>query len=51
MDFLAGLTTIGALNWSIWAVEGVFAAFGILTFCLVYFILYRKDTDKYEIKI
>ena len=44
MDFIAALYTLGVSAMSTWALEGIIAAFGVLTFCGAYFLLYRKDT-------
>lgn len=46
MDLIAALYTLGVVHMSVWALEGIVAAFGVLTFCGAYFLLYRKDTDK-----
>ena len=45
MDFVAALYALGVIAMSTWALEGIFAGFGILTFCGAYFLLYRKDTE------
>ena len=42
MDFIAGLAMIDVIQLPVLAVEGIFGAFGILTFCAAYFLLYRK---------
>ncbi len=43
MDFIAAMYTLGVSEMSTWALEGIFAVFGVLTFCGAYFPLYRKD--------
>ena len=43
MDFIVGLTLVGVLNLPIWAIEGILAVFGILTFCAAFILLYKKD--------
>ena len=43
MDFAAGLYLGKVMDISAWALEGITAAFGILTFCGAYFLLYKKD--------
>ena len=43
MDFIAGLTTVGVWKLPVWALEGIFAIFGVLTFCGAFFLLYKKD--------
>ena len=43
MDFIAALYTLGVSAMSTWALEGIIAAFGVLTFCGAYFLLYKKD--------
>ena len=43
MDFIAGLTTVGLWKMPVWALEGIFAIFGVLTFCGAFFLLYKKD--------
>ena len=45
MDFIAGLMLAGVIQLSTWALEGIFAVFGIVVFCGAYFLLYRKDKD------
>lgn len=46
MDFVAGLTSAGVWNPSVWALEGINAIFGVLTFCGAFFLLYKKDVGK-----
>ena len=46
MDFVAGLTSAGVWNPSVWALEGMNAIFGVLTFCGAFFLLYKKDVGK-----
>lgn len=43
LDFLAGLAQLQVIQLTIPALEAVIAAFGVLTFCGAYFLLYRKD--------
>ncbi len=45
MDFIAALYTLGVSAMSTWALEGILALFGVLTFCGAYFLLYRKDGE------
>ena len=45
MDFIAGLTTVGVWNLPVWAIEGIFAVFGVLTFLGAFFLLYKKDKE------
>ena len=45
MDFIAAMYTLGVSEMSTWALEGIFAVFGVLTFCGAYFLLYRKDRE------
>lgn len=42
LDFVAALWQSGVLKASVWAIEGIVAAAGILTFAVAYFLLYRK---------
>ncbi len=44
MDFIAGLSMAHVVDIPVWGLEGIFAAFGILTFVLAYFLLYRRDS-------
>lgn len=46
MDFVAGLTSVGVWNPSVWVIEGILAIFGVLTFCGAFFLLYKKDVGK-----
>ena len=48
MDFIAGLYTFKLVELSVWAVESVFAAFGILIFLGAFFLLYRRDRAEPE---
>ena len=50
MDLFAGLYTFGILRIPVWALEGIIAAFGLLTFCGAYFLLYRKDQVNWKDK-
>ena len=43
MDFIAALYLFGIADMSAWGLEGVCAAFGILTFFGAYLLLYKKD--------
>ena len=43
MDFVAALYMFGLISLSSWGMEGIFAVFGVLTFCAAYFLLYRRD--------
>jgi len=43
MDFIAGLAAVGAWKLPVLALEGIFAIFGVLTFCGAFFLLYKKD--------
>lgn len=42
MDFVAGLTSVGVWNPSVWALEGINVIFGVLTFCGAFFLLYKR---------
>ena len=46
MDFIAALYTLGVSVMSTWTLEGIIAAFGVLTFCGAYFLLYKKDRER-----
>ena len=46
MDFVGALYLFGIGGISIGALEAIAAAFGILTFCGAYFLLYRTDTGE-----
>jgi hypothetical protein len=46
MDFIAGLCIFNVISLSPWALEGITAAFGSLTFFGAFFLLYKKDTGK-----
>ena len=43
MDFIAALRIFDVISLSPWALEGILAVFGSLTFFGAYFLLYRKD--------
>ena len=43
MDFIAALSIFDVISLSPWALEGILAVFGSLTFFGAYFLLYRKD--------
>lgn len=43
LDFIAGLAVFGVVRLPAAVLETVVGAFGILTFCGAYFLLYRKD--------
>ena len=43
LDFIAGLTIAKAVTIPTIALEGIIGAFGVLVFCGVYFLLYRRD--------
>ncbi|MBQ6428904.1 MAG: YhfC family intramembrane metalloprotease [Oscillospiraceae bacterium] len=43
MDFIAALRIFDVISLSPWALEGICALFGSLTFFGAYFLLYRKD--------
>ena len=45
MDFIAGLAMVKVIHLPTLVIEGIFGAFGILTFCAAYFLLYRRDND------
>ena len=51
MDFVAGLTSAGVWNPSVWALEGINAIFGVLTFCGAFFLLYKKDVGKEAMRL
>ena len=42
MDFIAGLSIFNVISLSPWALEGIVALFGSLTFFGAYFLLYKK---------
>ena len=46
MDFIAGLTTVGVWKLPVWALEGIIAIFGVLTFCGAFFLLFKKDASE-----
>ena len=43
MDFVAGLAMVNVIHLPVLMMEGIFGAFGILTFCIAYFMFYRKE--------
>ena len=46
LDFIAALNVFHVINLSPWALEGIAAAFGLLTFFGAYLLLYKKDVGK-----
>ena len=46
LDFIAALNVFHVINLSPWALEGIAAAFGLLTFLGTYLLLYKKDVGK-----
>ncbi len=46
MDSICGLTSTNVWNPPIWAFYGIIGAFGVLTFCGAFFLLYKKDIEK-----
>ncbi len=46
MDFIGALSIFHVINLSAWALEGICAAFALLTFFGAYFLCYRKDVGK-----
>jgi len=46
LDFIAGLAMANVFNPSTWGMEGIIAAFSMLTFFGAYFLLYRKDLQE-----
>ena len=46
MDFRAALAMTDLFRPPVWALELIFAAFGILVFLVAYFLLYRKDKER-----
>ena len=46
LDFTAALNVFHVINLSPWALEGIAAAFGLLTFFGAYLLLYKKDVGK-----
>ena len=46
MDFIAALSIFNVISLSPWALEGICAGFGLLTFFGAYFLLYKKDVGK-----
>lgn len=45
MDFIAGLAVFKVIHLSTLALEAIVGAFGILTFCAAYFLLYKRDKE------
>ena len=45
MDGIVGLSISGAVSISTWALEGMIALFGSLTFFGAYFLLYKRDAE------
>lgn len=45
LDFIAALYSLGVYTIPTWALEGIAALFGVLTFCGAYFLLYRKGGE------
>ena len=46
LDFVAALYSLKVVTLSMWALEGIIAAFALLTFFGAYFLLYKKDVKK-----
>lgn len=46
MDFIAALNVFNVISLSPWALEGIVAVFGLLTFFGAYLLLYKKDVGK-----
>lgn len=46
LDFIAALNVFHVINLSPWALEGIAAVFGLLTFFGAYLLLYKKDVGK-----
>ena len=46
LDFVAGLYIFHVITLSPWALEGIAAAFGLLTFFGAYWLLYKKDVKQ-----
>ena len=46
MDFVAVLGSFNVISLPVWAIEAIFAAFGLLLFFGAYFILYKKDIEE-----
>lgn len=46
MDFVAALAAAKVFAPSVLVLEGIIGAFGILTFCGAYFLLYQKEREK-----
>ena len=46
MDFIAALSIFNVISLSVWALKGIVAAFGSLTFLGAYLLLYKKDVRK-----
>ena len=43
MDFIAALSLLNVIKLPVWALEGIFALFALLTFAGAYFMLYKRD--------
>ncbi|MBR6039723.1 MAG: YhfC family intramembrane metalloprotease [Clostridia bacterium] len=48
LDFIAALYLFNVIHISSWTLEGIVAAFGVLTFFGAYLLLYRKDVPETE---
>ncbi|MBR4906757.1 MAG: YhfC family intramembrane metalloprotease [Clostridia bacterium] len=48
LDFIAALYLFNVIHISSWTLEGIAAAFGVLTFFGAYLLLYRKDVPETE---
>ena len=48
LDFIAALYLFNVISISSWTLEGIAAAFGVLTFFGAYLLLYRKDVPETE---
>ena len=48
LDFIAALYLFNVIGISSWTLEGIVAAFGVLTFLGAYLLLYRKDVREPE---
>lgn len=46
MDFIGALSIFNVINISAWTLEGIVAGFGLVTFFVAYFLLYRRDVRK-----
>ncbi len=43
VDFIGALSIFNVINLSPWVLDGIIAAFGLLTFLGAYLLLYKKD--------